>query len=123
MKFFSFILSLFLCLSSKACTKNKPERDFKPEISAKLVKEGALLIDVRSNAEFKLGHVEGAVNIPHAAIGSQKELLKQLTKGNKNKTIVVYCKSGKRAGKAKEALQNLGYTNIVNHGGFVDWKK
>lgn len=97
--------------------------DFNPALSAELVKEGALLLDVRSVAEFDSGHVEGAKNIPHTEISKRKEEIEALTKGDHTQTIVVYCASGRRSGIAKKTLQQLGYTRVVNHGGLSSWEK
>ena len=70
-------------------------------------------IDVRTADEFNQQHVAGAVNIPYEEIdaGISKLGLK------KDATIYLYCKSGRRAGIAKESLDALGYTGVVNVGG------
>ena len=97
--------------------------DFKPEVSFELVKQGAVLIDVRSKGEYDSGHVKEAVNIPHTEIKEKKDLIKQLTGANKKKPIVVYCQSGGRSSIAQKTLQELGYTRVTNHGGIGTWKK
>lgn len=83
------------------------------------VKTGALLLDVRASGEYAAGHVEGAVNIPHDQIESR---LSEIT-GGKDKEIVLYCKSGRRAGIALETLAKNGYTQVYNAGGYSDWVK
>lgn len=83
------------------------------------VKAGALLLDVRAPGEYVAGHVEGAVNIPHDQIESR---LSEIT-GDKNKEIVLYCKSGRRAGIALETLAKNGYSHVYNAGGYSDWVK
>jgi rhodanese-related sulfurtransferase len=67
-----------------------------------------LLLDVRSPAEFKQGHIKGAINIPH------NELDKRLAElgADKKRPVVVYCRSGKRAGKAERVLHDNGFTHI-----------
>ena len=80
-----------------------------------LVKEGAMIIDVRSPAEFNGGHVKGAVNIPLQAIQSS------FNKIPKNKVIITCCASGMRSGSAKSFLKAAGY-NVHNGGGWMSLK-
>ncbi len=76
----------------------------------------ALLLDVRSQAEYDAEHAQGALLIPHDTIDAQApKLLK-----DKNQEIKVYCRSGNRAGKATARLKALGYTNVENIGGLSD---
>lgn len=76
------------------------------------VDQGALLIDVRSEGEFKGGAFEGAINIPHTAI---LEGVTQLSV-SKTQPVVVYCRSGNRSGIAKTALEQAGFTQVINGG-------
>jgi rhodanese-related sulfurtransferase len=69
-----------------------------------LVQQGAMIIDVRTPAEFKGGHVKGAVNIP------LQSLQASFSKIPKNKTIITCCASGMRSGSAKSLLKSAGYT-------------
>ena len=71
-------------------------------------------LDVRSHEEFASGHLPGAVNIPHTEIAAGIAELKL----DKNTPIAIYCKSGRRAGLALEVLQQQGYTNLTNKGGY-----
>ncbi len=71
-------------------------------------------IDVRTMDEYNGGHVSGAVNIPYTEIIQD---IPELT-GDKDALIYVYCQSGRRSGIAKETLEGLGYTQVVNVGGF-----
>lgn len=80
-----------------------------------LVKEGAMIIDVRSPAEFNGGHIKGAVNIPLQAIQSS------FNKIPKNKVIITCCASGMRSGSAKSLLKAAGYT-VHNGGGWMSLK-
>ena len=82
-----------------------------PEEVAKLLKKGAVLVDVRSRLEAKLGMAPGAINIPLLRIKSH---LKELPK---DRTLVLYCGTGGRAAKAKETLEANGY-KAVNGGGY-----
>lgn len=79
-----------------------------------LVQGGALVVDVRTAGEFSGGHIDGAVNIPYDVITSQIATYAP----EKDRSIIVYCRSGSRSGVAKKYLQNAGYTNVVNGGGF-----
>ena len=74
-----------------------------------LVKNGAIIVDVRSQGEFKSGHIKGAVNIPLPEIASS------LSKIPKNKVIITCCASGMRSGSAKGILKSKGYD--VHNGG------
>ncbi len=97
-----------------------PDRD--PVLAKRLVEEeGAVLLDVRTPEEYAEGNVEGSVNIPHDQIDAQLAEIEALTGGDKDKAIVVYCRSGGRAGKAKTALQAAGYTRVTNVGGMKDY--
>ena len=74
--------------------------------------ENALVVDVRSPAEFAMGHVEGALNIPVEVISPQNVAALD----DKNRTIIVYCASGMRSAYARSALMQLGYSNVINGG-------
>ena len=76
-----------------------------------LVHGGALLVDVRSNAEFASGHIEGAVNIPVSELETRLPEL-----GAKQGSIVLYCRSGARSARAKRFLESQGYTTVANLG-------
>ena len=73
-------------------------------------------IDVRSPEEFNEGHLQGAVNVPHEQIASQIARISP----DKNAPVNLYCRSGRRAEVALQALQKLGYTRVTNHGGYQD---
>ena len=79
---------------------------------------GAILLDVRTPEEFASGHIPGAVNLPNEDIGTEE--IPSLP--DKDKLILVYCRSGNRSKQAAQKLVNLGYTNIVEFGGIMDWK-
>jgi phage shock protein E len=83
-----------------------------------MIESGALVVDVRSVAEFEGGHLDGALNIEWtnidgliAAIGSDLQ-----------RPVVFYCRSGNRAGKSIDKLEKLGYTNIFNATGLDSLK-
>ena len=79
--------------------------------------EDYIILDVRTRKEYDQGHIPGAIVISHDEIGEKAE--KVLT--DKNQLILVYCRSGRRSKIAAEALVELGYTNIKEFGGIIDW--
>ena len=79
--------------------------------------EGYIILDVRTREEYDEGHIPGAILIPNTAIEAKAEDV--LT--DKNQLILVYCRSGRRSKIAAEALAELGYTNIKEFGGIIDW--
>lgn len=82
------------------------------------VANGAVLIDVRSAAEFEKGHIDGAVNIPWSA--SFVDTVKSLYPDT-GKEIIVYCLTGKRSFQSRDALQYAGYTNVWDMGSMETW--
>ena len=79
--------------------------------------EGYIILDVRTQEEYDEGHIPGAIVISHEEIAEKAEGV--LT--DKNQLILVYCRSGRRSKLAAEALVELGYTNIKEFGGIIDW--
>lgn len=76
-----------------------------------------ILIDVRRLDEFEEGHIPGAINIPNESIGTEE--IAELP--DKNQTIYVYCRSGNRSKQASQKLVELGYTNVIEFGGIIDY--
>ncbi len=76
-----------------------------------------IIIDVRSEEEYQTGHIEGAVCIPNEVISDQIERLLS----DKEQEILVYCRSGRRSSQAVDKLLDLGYTNVKDFGGIIDW--
>ena len=79
--------------------------------------EGYIILDVRTQEEYDQGHIPGAIVISHEKIAEKAEDV--LT--DKDQLILVYCRSGRRSKIAAEALVELGYTNIKEFGGIIDW--
>ena len=79
--------------------------------------EGYIILDVRTEQEYAAGHIPGAIVIPNETIGAQE--IPQLP--DKDHLIMVYCRSGNRSKQASDKLVKLGYTNIVEFGGIIDW--
>lgn len=79
--------------------------------------QGAVLLDVRSSAEYAGGHIPGSVNIPLDGIQAV------LTKYPDRQTpLFVYCLSGGRSGRAVRFLKDAGYTSVINIGGIGAYK-
>ena len=76
-----------------------------------------ILLDVRRYDEFEEGHIPGAINIPNESIGTEEIAELQ----DKNQTIYVYCRSGNRSKQASQKLVDLGYTNVIEFGGIIDY--
>jgi len=90
-----------------------------PQKAKELMKNESdyVILDVREQDEFEEGHIEGAILIPYTQINAKaEEILLQ-----KDQLILVYCRSGRRSKIAAEALVNLGYTNVKEFGGIIDW--
>ena len=79
---------------------------------------GYIILDVRRPDEFAAGHIPNAINVPNESIGTDE--IPELP--DKDQLIMVYCRSGRRSKDASEKLVKLGYTNIVEFGGILDWK-
>lgn len=87
---------------------------FGPSVNyAEMVKNGAIIPDVRSKGEFAGGHIKGSVNISVDTLRNNLAKLK-----DKDKTIITCCASGMRSATAKSILQSNGYVNVYNGGGW-----
>jgi len=81
---------------------------------AELVKQGAIILDVRTPGEYSGGHIKGSVNIPVDSLHGNLKKLK-----DKNKTIITCCASGMRSAAAKNMLKSNGYTAVHNGGSWI----
>ena len=79
--------------------------------------EDYIILDVRTQVEYNAGHIPDAICIPNESIGTDE--IPQLP--DKKQLILVYCRSGRRSKEASQKLADLGYTNIVEFGGIIDW--
>ena len=79
---------------------------------------GYIIIDARTQEEYNEGHIPGAILIPEYEIADRAE--KELS--DKDQLILVYCRSGRRSKIAAEELVKLGYTNVKEFGGIIDWE-
>ena len=79
--------------------------------------EGCIILDVRTREEYDQGHIPGAILIPDTEIEAKAADLLP----DKDQLILVYCRSGRRSKLAAQSLADLGYTNIREFGGILDW--
>ncbi len=119
------IFLLLVVMTLTACrqdTTNDPEVVY-VNITAEEAKQimetegGHIILDVRTQEEYDEGHIPGAIVISHEEITEKAE--EMLT--DKDQLILIYCRSGRRSKIAVEALVELGYTNIKEFGGIIDW--
>ncbi len=121
-------LLLALSIGLASCSKSDPPSPTAtptstakdPAAARTLIKSGAPVIDVRNPDEFAGGHVDNAVNLPVAELGSRLADVDKLVAGDRSRPIVVYCGSGRRSAKAKTELEAKGFTHVVNGGGVDD---
>jgi rhodanese-related sulfurtransferase len=83
---------------------------------AQLVKDGAIILDVRTPGEYAGGHIKGSKNIP------LQSLQQNLSKIPKDKVIITCCASGMRSGSAKSILLSSGFKEVHNGGGWMSLK-
>jgi len=76
-----------------------------------------IILDVREQDEYDVGHIPGAILIPYTEIENQAALKLP----DKDTLLLIYCRSGRRSKIAAEALVELGYSNIKEFGGIIDW--
>ena len=136
------IISVLLCILLTACGNDssigiiggadgptsiivaeKGEKAMYEQITAEEAKkimdsgEEHIVLDTREQDEYDEGHIPGAILIPYTEIENKAEEMLP----DKDKLILVYCRSGRRSKIAAEALSKLGYTNVKEFGGIIDW--
>ena len=136
------IISILLCILLTACgndssigiiggadgptsiiVSEKGEKAMYEQITAEEAKkimdsgEEHIILDTREQDEFDSGHIPGAILIPYTEIENKAEAMLP----DKDKLILVYCRSGRRSKIAAESLSKLGYTNVKEFGGIIDW--
>ncbi len=116
------VLLLMMLLTACGQTRGETEAVYM-NITAAEAKEimdretGFVILDVRTEEEYAEGHVPGAILIPDYEIEARAE--EELP--DKDRMLLVYCRSGRRSKIAAEALVEMGYTNIYEFGGIIDW--
>lgn len=114
----ALFIMLIVCIPFFCCTAFAYATDITAQQGLQKVTQGALLIDVRTPQEFTAGHVEGALNIQHDSIAEQIARFGT----DKTREIVLYCRSGRRSGIAKDTLIQHGFTRVFNAGGYQDFQ-
>ena len=123
MKKLVFLLLAVMMLTACGQDKENDQGAVYVNITAEEAKQimdsqkGYIILDVREQDEYDAGHISGTILIPYTQIEEKAEEV--LT--DKNQLILVYCRSGRRSKIAAEALVELGYTNIKEFGGIIDW--
>ena len=94
-----------------------------PEEARDLIAQGALVVDVRDGTEVTLGKVKSAVHAQRGLIEfkADPEMPSHDPAFQKDRTVIVYCASGGRSAMAGKTLQDMGYTDVRNLGGFKGW--
>ena len=112
-------LSLFGLTACKGGGNNATYEQITPQEAKAIMdtEQDYSIIDARTEEEFAEGHIENAILIPEYEIAQRAE--KELP--DKDALILVYCRSGRRSKIASEELVNLGYTNVKEFGGIIDW--
>ena len=116
-----FVLSLMLLSSCGTLgSSSSGYRQISMDEAVKIMKDenDYIILDVRRPDEYAGGHIPGAINVPNEEIG--KAEIAELP--DKSQLILVYCRSGRRSKEASKKLVKLGYTNIVEFGGILDWR-
>lgn len=113
------------------CTLSKTKKDTPEDMTGKaayhklsaeeayemMASQEVVVVDVRTRKEYDGGHIENAVLVPNESIGSE---MPEALPG-KEATLLIYCRSGRRSKQAAEKLLKLGYQNVYDFGGVIDW--
>ena len=113
------------------CTLSKTKKDTPEDMTGKaayhkisaeethemMASQEVVVVDVRTREEYESGHIENAVLVPNVSIGS--EMPEALP--DKEATLLVYCRSGRRSKDAAQKLLELGYQSVYDFGGVIDW--
>ena len=115
-------LSLFLagCMVTKTSETSGSYKTISSTEAQQMIEDNkdALILDVRTAAEYESGHIPNAVNLSNEDIQAGKvDSLK-----DKSQLIMVYCRSGNRSRQAAQKLAELGYPNVVDFGGIQSWQ-
>ncbi len=129
MKRLSYILGILLLtgIMASGCQAGTPEEKddmtstqavkIDAEKAKKMMEEEVIVVDVRTEEEYSEAHIEGALLLTLDQIDSQAEKVIP----DKDKTYLIYCRSGSRSSQAAEQLVGMGYTDIYDFGGIIDW--
>lgn len=122
-----FMIMVFMALGMTGCHgAEEKETNMRTEaevITAEQAKEimeqntECVILDVREQSEYEEGHIAGAILIPYTEMENKAE--EELP--DKDQLILVYCRSGRRSAIAAASLVKMGYTNVKDFGGIIDW--
>ena len=115
---FLFALMFTGCAASQKQENTYRQISMEEAVQMMEAESGYVILDVRRPDEYAAGHIPGAINVANETIGTAE--IPELP--DKDQLILVYCRSGRRSKEASEKLVKLGYTNIVEFGGILDWK-
>ena len=104
-------------LLMSACTTDSSYHKITAEEAKKMMdSQEVIIVDVRTQEEYDAGHIENAILIPNESISTEPSELV-----DKDAKILVYCRSGSRSRAASDKFVELGYKNVYDFGGIVDW--
>lgn len=123
------IFIIILIIGGIILIVNRSNKDIANEVTIKYVSmdeivqimnenSNYIILDVRTTKEYNEGHIPNAICIPNETIS--EDIINKLP--NKDQLILIYCRSGNRSKQAAKKLKELGYTNLVEFGGIIDWK-
>ena len=115
----SFLLLLLTFVLLIGCSSQSSQVINYVQAKEKIINEGAILLDVRTQEEYDDGHINGAflLSLDSISDDSVSEIV-----SDKDTPIIVYCRSGKRSHEAYEKLLELGYKNVYDFGAMSNWK-
>lgn len=108
--------TLLMCLLMCGCASDEYQTISASQAKDMMEQEDVVIIDVREEDEYKQGHIKNAVLIPLNTIDENNPQLP-----DKNQTLLIYCRSGNRSAKAAKKFIKLGYQNVYDFGGIIDW--
>ena len=113
------ILFVVVGCTNSDSKKNTVYQKITAEEAKKLMEtENVIILDVRTQEEYNEGHIKNSILLPDTEISTKaQEVLK-----DKDSKILVYCRSGRRSAHASKMLISMGYTNVYDFGGIIDWK-
>ncbi|MDD5791233.1 MAG: rhodanese-like domain-containing protein [Erysipelotrichaceae bacterium] len=110
-------MMLSLLLSSCSNTPSYQHVSMSEAIDLMNRESSYVILDVRTYDEYQQGHIPGAIVVPNETIGTSE--IPELP--DKQQMILVYCRSGNRSRQAAAKLAKLGYSNVIEFGGIIDW--
>ena len=111
-KMISLIVSLFLT----GCSSTSYQKISAKEAKQMMEQDLVVVIDVREEDEYALGHIPGSILIPLKTINQNNDQLPHI-----DQTLLIYCRSGNRSQKAAKKFVSLGYDKVYDFGGIIDW--